>query len=540
MLKLAVGRNMSVLVFIIMAHAALPVAAQGPDAAQQGLEMMASMMPVSPWSFYPDDQVLADFSGTVTISFGASGNMALPKDNDGGETKCSADLSASLVYTTMNGHEQTSTTAAGRIIETYFRRAEGVDAPGHMYEPPRRERHVTRYTGPSDNTPIHIVNLHFSRSMKLASFQMQIGQVDVGRSQISHLTLMRDSKINEDPPDRSQLDDMALFFSLPPHGTSGSRWAQLMRGRPSAMPWAGPFYYESSSANGATSGSATFKAFFHDGMWATREQWETMGQDPGEEPIWPDDIFWPGKMTVRWSFVTKSDPGEMTIAPETPTLYEQWIPAPMPGDDDVTVAPLVQGGQTAQPPAVAPLVRPDENAVPTIFGPAGPLYVTARIKPRQGQNDPPKGRIHFHLSDVTRNPGTCNDLGEETDPDLYFVEMPGVTVSGDGQHAYTENYVGELTVGVAARDTGAWGVVQASCDDLGLLARDERTGRHGLVIPLDDNQNRTSDAWDREFGIRDSLATDDEDNDGWTLYEEYRGFWTDTGFIRTNPRVADR
>ena len=528
----------NVIAMSVAVTAASVASAQALDPAQQGLEMMASLMPVDPWGFYPDDQVIADFSGSVVVSFRASGSVALPDDNDGGETKCSADLSASLVYTTAGGHEQTSTTAGGRITETYYRAAMGVDEPGAMYDPPRRERTVTRFVGPSESTPIHIVNLHFSRSMKLSSFQMQIGTADVGRSQISHLTVITDRKVDDDPPQRGMMEDMALFFSLPPHGTSGSRWAQLMRGRPSAMPMAGPYYYESSSANGDCSGNAAFQAFFHNGMWATREQWETMGHDPGAEPNWPDDIYWPGTMMVRWSFVTRSDPGEMTIAAETPAIYEQWIPAPLPGDN-IAVAPLVQGGQAGDQPAVAPLVRPDENAEPTIFGPASPLYVTARIKPREGQNDPPKGRIHFHLQDVTRNPGTCHGLGEETEPDLYFVEMPGVIIADDGQHAYTENYVSELTVGVAARDTGAWGVVQASCDDLGLLARDERTGRHGLVVPLDDNQNRTSDAWDREFEIRDSLATDDEDGDGWTLYEEYRGFWTDTGFIRTNPRVAN-
>ena len=525
------NRRLAVLCLLVLCLCARICPAQGTDPAQQGLEMMASMLPVAPWSFYPDDQVLSDFSGTVLITLRANGSFGLPDDNDGGQTRFGGNVSVTLAYTTVGGHEQTTVSVRGNTVETYSRPAMGQDLPGHFYNPPRRERTVTTYSGPSETTPIRIANLHFSRKLGLSSFQMQIGTLKEGRSQVGHLQFTEERTIDDDEPQRMTLDDQAFFLMPPPGGTANSRWAQLMRsGKAGAMPWAGPFYYEAGSTNGETHGEVSWPVYLRQGMWATRKQLDQMGSDPTAKPERVDEVFLPGAMTVRWSFLTRATPGEMTIAPDDPALYEQWVPVPMPENDDD--AP------------VAPLARPDEgDAIETPYGPARALFVSARVKPTHSGATAPKGRIHFYLRDVSRNPGVCSGFPPErgTEPDLCFADtMPGVIVDpADPLHAYTEQYVSELTVAVIARDTGGWGVVQAVCDDLGLIGRDERTGRHGLVVPLDDNQNCAADTWEHEMGIRDGLADDDDDLDGYTLFEEYRGFMRPDGFVRTDPRVKD-
>lgn len=85
-----------------------------------------------------------------------------------------------------------------------------------------------------------------------------------------------------------------------------------------------------------------------------------------------------------------------------------------------------------------------------------------------------------------------------------------------------------------ALDTGACGTLQATCEDLGLIAEDERTKLQSISIPMDDNYYRVADAWEEEKGIKGEnlLADWDEEvvagqkskGDSITLYENYRGF----------------
>ena len=317
---------------------------------------------------------------------------------------------------------------------------------------------------------------------------------------------------------------------------------------------------------------------------APGESWLEMGRDPDKPPYSASSALYPGTIEVRWSFVTQADPGEMTIEPTEPAAYSSWIPVPMPDDspnytiipmpsdhtvaplapadgdehtvaplvpadgDDHTVAPLVPEGGDEH--TVAPLAPPtvvvldDPDAFVTPFGIARPLLVTARIKPKRGANTAPKGRIHFYLRDVSRHRGICNNFphgGGDTEPDLFFIPRPGIIIDPhDPMHAYSEDYLSELTVAIGARDTAAYGVLQASCDDLGLIALDERTGRHGLVIPLDDNQNRIADVWEHQMGVRDRMAHEDLAGDGLTLFEAYRGYVTPHGFVRPDPKARIR
>jgi hypothetical protein len=62
-----------------------------------------------------------------------------------------------------------------------------------------------------------------------------------------------------------------------------------------------------------------------------------------------------------------------------------------------------------------------------------------------------------------------------------------------------------------------------------------------INIPFDDNRNYISDAWEYDEG-KDPKEDEDDDphsdiykGDGLSRYDEYRGFFTQEGYIRTNP-----
>ena len=245
----------------------------------------------------------------------------------------------------------------------------------------------------------------------------------------------------------------------------------------------------------------------------------------GSEPGFKEMDLIPGRITVNWSLGEKPVKGKMVIKPVTPSAYENWIPAPKDGK----------------------------------YGGGVPVAFKAEIKPKDGQKEKPKGRIDFYLRDISKNKGTCtnysekSDGGKEKENDLRFAENQPDNISldeDDPLHAYTDDDVTEAVVLVEATDTGAYGTLQAVCDELDLISEDERTKEKSIAVPLDDNDNHVADAWERERGIfnKDYETTWDEDaipagqygkGDGYTLYEEYRGFMTKQGFSRTDPTKKD-
>ena len=256
-------------------------------------------------------------------------------------------------------------------------------------------------------------------------------------------------------------------------------------------------------------------------VWNTPQAWKAL-------EMLPDDTGMPMnfscRLQVNWSFGGKPPKGGMRIAPADPAIYEHWLPMP--------------AGRQAGPD----------------YGPAEPLEFQAEILPDKPGEAAPKGRIHFRLRNLSRNQGVCTNfpLNGGDEDDLRFVPgQAGIKVDpADPRHAYTEKEVTEATVKVEATDTGAYGTIQADCDDLNLLAEYERTGGQSVALPMDDNGNHVGDAWERERGVyeRNYPADWDEDpypagqrrpGDGYTLFEEYRGFVTRGGFVRTDPGRKD-
>lgn len=232
-------------------------------------------------------------------------------------------------------------------------------------------------------------------------------------------------------------------------------------------------------------------------------------------------------VTVHYSVQSgdiKEKENEMVIAPKDAGQYDKWIPSPA-GEEKT-------------------------------YGPAMPLTITAKIRKKGGhdQGEAPQGRIDFWLRNVSRHHGKCSNYpkdGAEKDDLRFAADQPDVVVDpADPKHAYTTGRVSEATVVVEATDTGGYGTLQAVSDELGLIAKYESTGAQSISIPRDDNDNHVADQWEKDKGIfgDNKPATWDEDDipadqrrngDGYTLYEEYRGFMTKSGFVRTSPKEKD-
>ncbi len=166
---------------------------------------------------------------------------------------------------------------------------------------------------------------------------------------------------------------------------------------------------------------------------------------------------------------------------------------------------------------------------------------TASVDPSSGV----KGRFRFRLQDVSTETGIAMNAGFGNHPDLMFAEeqpQPMTGRSPDGLSIETAGESSSASVAVTALDYGAWGRLTAEMFVNGtwVPARTER-GHAYASIPLDANGDHIADEWLELRGISRSSASDDVDSapsgantgDGFSTYEEYRGFmvggtWTDT------------
>ena len=217
---------------------------------------------------------------------------------------------------------------------------------------------------------------------------------------------------------------------------------------------------------------------------------------------------------------------QLVIEPADEGSYEKWLPMPdssESGDKDVYGDPK---------PIPIHLVMLDTSKSPTA-GKAGGL-----TKPNSEQGT----QIDVYLKDVSKMKGVSGNYPKsgDTKPDLYFVkQQPDGIVYMDEAHVQTSsNLATEATVLVAARDTGAYGVLEGKSIALGLESKNLRTTKTTLSLPMDDNVYHIADQWEKDGGIygKNLQPTWDEEDtpsgmkkngDGLTLFEEYRGLLVD-------------
>ncbi len=163
------------------------------------------------------------------------------------------------------------------------------------------------------------------------------------------------------------------------------------------------------------------------------------------------------------------------------------------------------------------------------------------------------GKFRFTLFDVSREPGTTLNSGRGTGLDLRFaddqpVPMTAATETADGWTIETTSLAASASVSVTALDYGAWGRLKAEVNVDGewydCLAPDRKSS---VTLPVDADENHIWDTWERNAGLTGHPATEDAEEepvggskgDGFSNYEEYRGFTVHGTWVSTDPRTKD-
>ncbi|HRN58458.1 MAG TPA: hypothetical protein PLL71_18485, partial [Agriterribacter sp.] len=188
-----------------------------------------------------------------------------------------------------------------------------------------------------------------------------------------------------------------------------------------------------------------------------------------------------------------------------------------------------------------------------------PVSVRIQKKDKPGEQAAYTATFKFELLDVSKEKGICTNypLNGTAGFDLKInPEMnPLLTVAADGQSAESKEGLEESRVYINAHDWGAYGKLKVTAqlsNGQQVVAYPEGDESMAfLTIPIDKNGNRVADAWEKAAGLFDKNLAPlwDEDSqpshqrrngDGYTLYEEYRGFSTLTHrHIRTSPVKKD-
>ncbi|MCI0716530.1 MAG: hypothetical protein L0Y77_09475 [Chlorobi bacterium] len=163
--------------------------------------------------------------------------------------------------------------------------------------------------------------------------------------------------------------------------------------------------------------------------------------------------------------------------------------------------------------------------------------------------------IMFTLFDVSKERGRyMNDKEryDDLEEDLQMSDLNSdytITKTTASKHISGKNQTQQIHI--FCRDYGAFGKLKASVKVKGQWYEADADGTPDkfVTIPLDLNDNKISDSWEKQNGVYDKPGEWDEDSnpkgqasngDGMTNYEEYRGFMVDDGsgvkeHKRTNP-----
>lgn len=178
------------------------------------------------------------------------------------------------------------------------------------------------------------------------------------------------------------------------------------------------------------------------------------------------------------------------------------------------------------------------------------IDITAKIK----EYPDLKGKWRFTLFEVSDEKGYAMNKGDETVLDLEFEEgqsdFEPPEETDDGWVMESTKTANRMTVSVQALDYGAWGKLKAEVNVEGnwyVCLSDD--GKDYITIPYDDDEDHIADMWEEHFDVLSQPEDADEDpepeakqeGDGFSNYEEYRGFFVN-GFWREwyfNPNRKD-
>ncbi|MFQ6082728.1 MAG: hypothetical protein ACE5WD_05140 [Candidatus Aminicenantia bacterium] len=194
--------------------------------------------------------------------------------------------------------------------------------------------------------------------------------------------------------------------------------------------------------------------------------------------------------------------------------------------------------------------KPDKNWRPKGGEEKNIVEITARID----NNENLTGKWRFTLFEVSHEKGYAMNKGSGDDLDLEFQEgqsdFSTPKKTNDGWVIESTKSANSITVKVQSLDYGAWGKIKAEVNIEGrwyeCRAED---GKSYITIPYDDDEDHIADMWEEYFGVKDqSEETDDDEEpqsrqngDGFTNYEEYRGFFVNESWREWyfSPRRKD-
>ena len=179
---------------------------------------------------------------------------------------------------------------------------------------------------------------------------------------------------------------------------------------------------------------------------------------------------------------------------------------------------------------------------------ANNLSITARV-----EKPSIPGKFRFTLFDVTREKGWAMNAGDKDDdsPDLEFVEgLDGFLApeeTPDGWELEANRTMTSATVMIKANDYGAWGKLKCKVNvDGEWWPCKSKDGKDYVTIPHDEDENKIADFWEERKGVSGDAAADDDEmpegrepGDGFSNYEEYRGFQIEGEWTDTDPKEKD-
>lgn len=181
------------------------------------------------------------------------------------------------------------------------------------------------------------------------------------------------------------------------------------------------------------------------------------------------------------------------------------------------------------------------------------LEVLATVRPRPGHKAVPRVRqFRFELRQTSREPGVCLNWPplEPEATSFYDMRLAGSEIQDGQVLEIPASPRGQASATVESRDFGGVSdlVVTAELQD-GRILSGELKGTRETVIPLPRRKpgSRIAEAWRTEQKCRDEDGADRDAEpegdgnrgDGFSTYEEYRGFVVAGRHTRTRPGTKD-
>jgi hypothetical protein len=213
-------------------------------------------------------------------------------------------------------------------------------------------------------------------------------------------------------------------------------------------------------------------------------------------------------------------------------------------------------------PDLEVVIIPDSNYpdwIPNVSGDKGYIGFKAVLRKKGKPNEVPtqKARFDFELVDVTKQVGYClNSPVDSSDEDFdLIINTTGTKLKPDEnrQRASTTEMDRSAEVLISCFDWAAYGKLKVTATtDEGQTLTGYLQGNPQITeikIPLDNNNNKIADAWEKKEKIYSEFvdpSLDDESQegnnysgDGYTLFEEYRGIIAKGKHKRLSPTKKD-